>query len=73
MRKSLQGSAADRANNCNPYLVTGRAQVVPLPPTNRDVRKKLSPSYPRQAKRLTGARMGTPGVRRYGLRWPGSR
>lgn len=69
---SMQGSAADTANMCNPALITGHAPVVPLPPTGRDPRKRLAASYPRQAKRLTGARMGTPGVRKYGLRWPGS-
>ena len=67
------GSTFDQANVCNPHLITGHAPVVPLPPTGRDIRKKLAPSYPRQAKKLTGARMGTPGVCRYGLRWPGSK
>ena len=71
--KSLQGSAADTANVGNPFVVTGRANVIPLPPTGRDVRKRLAASYPRQAKRLTGARMGTPGIRKYGLRWPSSK
>lgn len=70
---SMHGSAADTANVGNPFLVTGHANVVPLPPTTRDIRKKMSPSYPRQTKKLTGARMGTPGVCRYGFRWPGSR